>query len=463
VNKFSKHLIFCSTTFLIFVFLVVSLSGCDISSIEDALGLGMHSDNTDDNEFVAVEIEYYDKDKYTQPSPDSENSQEDSESRLTTSDNDSSLTSSPSPLYLEYDDQSKHYVFQETSCDTVTLSFAGDICLTEGCSVLNYIKNHDNNMSNSFDDALLTKMVTSDIFMLNNEFPYSDGGAPLEGKMYTFRAAPSSASYLQDIGTDIVSLANNHCYDYGPEALMDTFTTLRAINLPYVGAGENITEAMKPAYFDINGKTIAIIAATQIEGYNNPETREATDTSPGVLRCLDTTKIKQVIAEAETKSDFVVCFVHWGTERSDLIRPWQKSEAEDMVSAGADLIIGAHSHCLQGIDYIDNVPVCYSLGNFLFNSSTQDTCLITVTLDCSCSDTVDISSLQFIPCIQSGGRTVLADEDNKTRIINYVQGISYHAVLDGDGYVSYSPVDRNIQNGQNTSPMRQEVINKNED
>ena len=90
--------------------------------------------------------------------------------------------------------------------------------------------------------------------MLNNEFPYSTGGAPLEGKMYTFRAAPESAAYLKDIGTDIVSLANNHCYDYGPVALKDTFDTLRDISMPYVGAGENITEAVKPAYFKCNGK-----------------------------------------------------------------------------------------------------------------------------------------------------------------------------------------------------------------
>jgi len=294
VNRFLRQIFFFSASFLIFIFLIVSLSGCDISSIENALGLGMHSNNTDDNELVAVEIEYYDKAEYSQSSHDYDKSTDSEVCALTKSDNSLSQTSPPDDIYSEYDDINKHYALQQSSDDKITLSFAGDICLTEGCSVLNYIKNHDNDMSNSFDDTLLTRMVDSDIFMLNNEFPYSDGGTPLEGKMYTFRASPSSASYLHDIGTDIVSLANNHCYDYGPEALMDTFTTLKAINLPYVGAGENITEAMKPAYFDINGKTIAIIAATQIEGYDNPETKEATDTSPGVLRCLDTTRIKQV-------------------------------------------------------------------------------------------------------------------------------------------------------------------------
>ena len=125
-----------------------------------------------------------------------------------------------------------------------------------------------------------------------------------------------------------------------------------------------------------------------------------------------------------------------------------------MVAAGADLIIGAHSHCLQGIDYIDGVPVFYSLGNYLFNSNTQDTCLVTVSLDCTAVDAVDIDTLRFIPCIQSGGQTVEAPESDWARIIKYEQGISYYASIDADGYVKRSETNHNIQNGMNTSPMR---------
>ena len=438
--------------FISVIFFACILIGCDISSVEKAFGLDMHSESSsDDNDSSAkVEIEYLD-DKKDTPKSDSVKKSDETEASETVSSDDEEIYDQPDLLY---DDVEKRYSLNAASDDKITISFAGDVCLTEGCSVLNYIKKHDGNMANSFDEKLLSHMVDSDIFMLNNEFPYSTGGAPLEGKMYTFRADPSSASYLKDIGTDIVSLANNHCYDYGPQALMDTFSTLRNINMPYVGAGENITEASKPAYYTINGKTIAIIGATQIEGYANPETKEATETSPGVLRCLDTTRLKQVIQEAENNSDFVICFVHWGTEKSDLIRDWQKSTATDMVAAGADLIIGAHSHCLQGIDYIDGVPVFYSLGNYLFNSNTQDTCLVTVSLDCTAVDAVDIDTLRFIPCIQSGGQTVEAPESDWARIIKYEQGISYYASIDADGYVKRSETNHNIQNGMNTSPMR---------
>ena len=447
---------------LLLALAIICVSGCDISTIENAFGLSMNSSSKEasDTEKTSVEIEYFDN----------------TESKDDSSSQDSTVSEEVSNVYEDeekevyekddepiFDDANKIYSVTCADPDRITISFAGDVCLTEGCSVLNYIKRHDSNMANSFDEKLLNRMVGSDIFMLNNEFPYSTGGSPLEGKMYTFRAAPESAAYLKDIGTDIVSLANNHCYDYGPVALKDTFDTLRDISMPYVGAGENITEAVKPAYFKCNGKTIAFIAATQIEGYANPETKEATDTSPGVFRCLDTTRIKQVIKEADSKSDFVICFIHWGKEKNDLVMSWQQSEASDMASSGADLIIGAHSHCLQGIDYINGVPVFYSLGNYLFNSNTQDTCLVTATLDCSATDAVDIESLQFVPCIQSGGQTVEAPESEWARIIRYEQGISYYAAIDENGYVTYSQSSHNMQHGMNTSHMREPEENKSDE
>lgn len=318
----------------------------------------------------------------------------------------------------------------------VSLSFAGDFCLTEGCSVLGYAMRHDMDMKNSFDESLYQRMVNSDIFMINNEFPYSTRGAKLENKMYTFRADPAHASLLNTFGVDIVSLANNHAYDYGPVALSDTMTTLDAVGIPHVGAGNNIEEAMRPAYFNIDGKRIAIIAATQIEGYDNPETKEATETSPGVLRCLNTEKIETVIETAKANSDFVICFIHWGSEHVADVRDWQKTNARAMVESGADLIVGAHAHCLQGIEYIDGVPIVYGMGNYLFNSNTQDTCLITVTLDTGCADAVDIKNLKFIPCIQSGGQTKEANGGDWNRIIQYENSISYSADIDYEGYVS---------------------------
>lgn len=444
-------------TFLLFSLI---LSGCSstkiFNSFERMIGLGMNSDYEDDNQSNTVEIEYSNNSKKdstsTEPQKEPITDEQISEDVI----EEESVTE-PEEEFI-WDDENKIYTKSTASPDRITISFAGDICFTEGCSVLNHIKKNDNNFASSFDEKLLARMVESDIFMLNNEFPYSTGGSPIPNKDYTFRADPSDAKLLLDVGTDIVSLANNHAFDYGETALNDTFATLRNINMPYVGAGENINEAIKPAYFKMNGRTVAIIAGTQIEGsVNPPHTRAATETLNGVFRCLDTTLIKEVIADAKTKSDFVIVFVHWGTEKTDVVREWQKSAANDFTEAGADLVIGAHSHCLQGIDYVNDAPVFYSLGNYIFNSRTQDTCLVTLTLDTSKTDSTSIESLQFVPCIQSGGTTVEASDQDKSRIIKYEQSISYHASIDSEGYVTYSEQNMNTQNGQNTSPTREKT------
>lgn len=436
------------------------MTGCSVSdafnSFGDMLGLNMSSssDDSDQSTEIKADIEIIDSHSSNEPTPVAETEDSFADSEEVPEDE-------PEDEYI-WDHENKIYTKEAASPDKITISFAGDICFTEGCSVLNHIKKHDNDFSTSFDEKLLSRMVDSDIFMLNNEFPYSTGGAPIPNKDYTFRANPEDAKLLFDVGTDLVSLANNHAFDFGPEALDDTFKTLRDIDMPYIGAGENITEAVKPAYFKINGKVISFIAATQIEGsVNPPHTREATDTENGVFRCLDTTRLKAAVAEAKENSDYVICFIHWGTEKTDVIRDWQISASRDMADSGADLIIGAHPHVLQGIDYINGVPVFYSLGNYLFNSNTQDTCLVTLTLDSSQADGVSVESLQFVPCIQSGGMTVEADAENKARIIGYEQGISFHANIDADGYVTYSEQNRNIQNGQNTSPYRKKDDEKN--
>lgn len=65
--------------------------------------------------------------------------------------------------------------------------------------------------------------------------------------------------------------------------LIDTIDTLEEAGIPYVGAGKDLKDAMRPVYFVANGKKIAIVSATQIERSLN-YTKEATETTPGVLK-----------------------------------------------------------------------------------------------------------------------------------------------------------------------------------
>lgn len=315
----------------------------------------------------------------------------------------------------------------------VSFGFVGDILFDDEYAVMANLLNRGVTIENGISEELLAQMYDVDILMANNEFPYTDRGTPTEGKTYTFRAQPESVAYLEDMGVDIVSLANNHCYDFGEVGLLDTLTTLEEAGMPYVGAGRNLEEAIRPVYFVSGDIKIAMVSATQIERLDNPDTRGATENSPGVFRCWNPEKLYEVVAKAKENSDFVIVYIHWGTE-NEAEPDWaQLEQAPKLAEAGADLIIGGHTHCLQGIQYYGDVPVLYSLGNFWFNSKTVDTCLFKVNI------TKDgIESMQFIPAIQQDSRTDLAYGTEKERIISYMESISDGVTLDREGYVKKS-------------------------
>lgn len=323
------------------------------------------------------------------------------------------------------------YTAEPATPGQVTLAFAGDVLFDDHYAITGPVRG-DGDISKGVLPEVIERMQSADIMMLNNEFAYSDRGVPTEGKQFTFRARPETVSYLSDMGVDLVSLANNHAYDYGPEALTDTFDTLRGAGIPYVGAGRNISEARKPVYYIVGDIKIAFVSATQIERLDTPDTKEATEDSPGVFRCWNGERLLETIREADQNSDFVVAYIHWGTENVAELDWAQLKQAPELVSAGADLVIGDHPHCLQPIGVIGGVPVIYSLGNFWFNSKTLDTGMVEVVID-----ETGIVSYQFVPCLQSGCKTTLLEGAEKERVLSYMRGMSEGVQIDEEGYVTW--------------------------
>ena len=324
------------------------------------------------------------------------------------------------------------WIVECADSERVRFAFAGDILLDDSYAMMDRYRNRGSDIYDTFSTELLERMRSADVFMLNNEFPFSTGGTPTPGKKFTFRANPSNIDLYEQMGVDVVSLANNHAYDYGETALMDTFATLENANIPYVGAGRNIDEAKKPLYLIANGIKIGIVSATQIERNATPDTKEATATSAGVLRCMDPSALLEVIAEAKANSDFVILYIHWGTESQEETDWLQDEQAPIYAQAGVDLIIGDHPHCLQRLDVVSGVPVIYSLGNFWFNSKTQNTCLVEITVNKDGMET-----FQFIPCIQNDCRTILLEGNEKDGVLNYMRGLSPNVLIDDEGYVTF--------------------------
>lgn len=320
---------------------------------------------------------------------------------------------------------------QETGGDEATLLFAGDILFDDGYTVMGTMRSRGG-IKACFSEETLREMEAADIFMLNNEFTYTDRGEPTPEKQFTFRARPENAGLLRELGVDIVSLANNHSYDYGEISLLDSLATLEALDMPYVGAGRNLEEASRTIYFQAGNQKIAYLSATQIERSDNPDTRGATESSPGVFRCFRETEIFDRIAEAKESSDFVVVYIHWGTEKMEQPDWSQPDLAKSLAEAGADLIIGDHPHVLQPLANVSGTPVIYSVGNYWFNSSTLDTCLIKVTVRDG-----QMQSFQFLPARQSNCYTGLLSGTEKEAALDYMRGISPGVAIDAEGYVTF--------------------------
>lgn len=310
----------------------------------------------------------------------------------------------------------------------VTLAFTGDVNFADDWyNMLHYAET--GGIPDCFGESLLAELRAADVLLCNNEFAFSDRGSPMPGKQFTFRAKTANAAMWQQLGADLVGLANNHCFDYGEDAFRDTLSTLRAAGIPYVGAGENLDEAMRPQFFLAGGLKIGYVACTRAEKYIL--TPEAGADSPGVLRCYDPALAEQAIRSASEQCDYLVVYVHWGTEGSTVLEQAQTDLATRFTDAGADLIVGAHPHVLQGAGWRQDTPVLYSLGNFWFNMETLDSALLKVTVT---EPGAAGATVQLLPCLQTGGRVSLLEEQaDRQRVWDRLNAVMESGHFDDNG------------------------------
>lgn len=325
-------------------------------------------------------------------------------------------------------------IYQKESANEeyASLSFAGDISFANDYApAQNYTRL---GINGAFSEGIQETMKAADVFMLNNEFCYTNSNSKIGGKTYTFKAAPELVGRLDEMGVDIVSIANNHAYDYGEQGFIDTMNTLKGANIPYVGGGTNLEDAKKNiVYFVINGMKIGYIAATQVERDLPILTQPATESNAGVTRCFEPELVCEMIKEAEKNCDFVIVYPHWGTELKKEAQADQQALAYAFIDAGADAIVGGHPHCLQGVEYYKDVPIFYSLSNFSFSSKTVDSCILNLEV------TIDgIQNARYIPCRESGGMTYQCDKGagDYNQIIQTLNTYSINASIDEDGNVS---------------------------
>lgn len=306
---------------------------------------------------------------------------------------------------------------------SIHLGFAGDICLDDSCQVMRHMR-QKGGLDKVISPSLIQKMNSYDAMIINHEFSVSSRGKKMAGKAFTFRSKPSNLKYLKQLGVDVTGLANNHVFDYGKTAFLDTLKHLKKAGFQTMGAGKDIQEAKKPVYLERKGKTIAILAATRAE--KNIMTPAAGKNSPGVFRTYDDRQYVKEIKKAKKKADYVIAYVHWGTEYSTTLEKAQTEQAKDYINAGADAVIGAHTHCMQGIGYYKGVPIFYSLGNFWFNGKTLYTTVLELTIDGQGN-----LKAKMLPCLQKGKETrLLTKACLVKKFVKYINSISTNGKLD---------------------------------
>jgi poly-gamma-glutamate capsule biosynthesis protein CapA/YwtB (metallophosphatase superfamily) len=250
-------------------------------------------------------------------------------------------------------------------------------------------------------------LSAADITIGNLESAMGDSGQPA-AKSYTFLAPSAAAESLAGASFDLMSLANNHAMDFGPETLAQAITLLDQQEIVAVGAGLDSRDARAPHLMEVNGISLAILGYVNVpveaSGFDTA-TWEAGPETPGLAWARPEDIVADVSA-ARQIADLVIVILHSGYEYVEEPSAEQRAAAEAAVAAGAHLVIGHHAHVLQGIGFLDEGVVVYGLGNFAFEiDGDPSTAILHVWLGRN-----GVRHLELVPAIvQFGGQPRLAE------------------------------------------------------
>jgi poly-gamma-glutamate synthesis protein (capsule biosynthesis protein) len=245
---------------------------------------------------------------------------------------------------------------------SVTLGFGGDVHF-EGTVGENLAADP----STALGTTIPQLFAGTSVSMVNLESVVTDGTCPEpQNKQYIFDAPASAVTALKSARISLVTEANDHGYDCGAEGLSQNLTIATQDAYPMIGIGNNAAQAFTPFRATVDGQRIAIIAATQVIDSNLVSTWTATGTQPGVASAIDPTALVSEVQQVRKTADTVIVFLHWGTETQSCPNPQQEPLAQQLVKAGADIVVGSNSHVLSGAGYLGSAYVDYGLGNFAF-------------------------------------------------------------------------------------------------
>ncbi|MBI4330961.1 MAG: CapA family protein [Chloroflexi bacterium] len=200
------------------------------------------------------------------------------------------------------------------------------------------------------------------------------------------RVHPDNVRSLVFAGFDVVTHAANHCFDYGPESLLETIDVVRRSNMQIIGVGKDIAEARKPAILERKGIRVGFLdycsvmdveyearegkpgcAPLRVSTYYEAQEYQA-GTPPKIVTIAlesDVVAMEEDIRQLRKQVDVVVVAMHWGIHLiPGVLAMYQPTVGHRAIDAGADLVIGHHAHLVKGIEVYKGKVIFYSLGNF---------------------------------------------------------------------------------------------------
>lgn len=241
--------------------------------------------------------------------------------------------------------------------ETVRLLFVGDIMLNGV-----YAYRFGTESPKWVEPFLDLKPIFSqaDIRIGNLESPLFVG-SDTKKKKNSLGAPPGSVEALKYLGFTTLNLANNHITDQGQEGITKTCEILRASNISYFGAGENLNAALRPAVVHKNNISFAFLGYA--EEKSDVGAQAATMSREGSAP-FSLVRIGRDIAAVRDTVSHVVVSLHWGYQFDQYPEPRQIETARKIIDLGALIVYGHHPHVVQGMEQYRNGIILYSMGNF---------------------------------------------------------------------------------------------------
>ena len=238
---------------------------------------------------------------------------------------------------------------------SIRIVFAGDMMLDRGTRTVIEQKCIDHLFEN-----VTSLFHQQDIVMVNFENPFCTNTEIASNKLYCFRGDPDWLFEIKKAGITHAVFANNHIGDYGREGLKETMAYLSRNDIHFAGSDSSFLDPCKPLLIDKKGSRIAIFSNSLLYQKDNPGF--ANENFPQLNKRISSFK--------KLHPDYcIIISLHWGIEMDDFPTAEQKRQAHELIKAGADLIIGHHPHVVQPIEMYEGKYICYSLGNFMFDTN----------------------------------------------------------------------------------------------